>query len=84
MFLISLIFILPMTLLMSCLHIHVSLSPCLGIASFLHLPVIVSWIVMPLVHGLLGFIMTAFYCFIYNLVTKWIGGIEVKFEDTCS
>jgi hypothetical protein len=37
-------------------------------------------IVMPFFYGIIGFIMTAISCLIYNLIAKWTGGIELEFE----
>src|SRR5262249_17498817 len=33
---------------------------------------------MPIIYGLLGFIMGAIGAVLYNLFAKWIGGIEVQ------
>ena len=38
------------------------------------------FIFLPILYGLIGFIMTAVACLIYNLVSNWTGGIEVEFE----
>ena len=35
-------------------------------------------IIFPIIYGILGFIVGAFGALIYNLVAKWIGGIEVE------
>ncbi|NOZ47353.1 MAG: hypothetical protein GXO79_11315 [Chlorobi bacterium] len=35
---------------------------------------------VPFIYGIIGFIMTAVSCLIYNLVAKWTGGIELEFE----
>jgi hypothetical protein len=40
----------------------------------------VFFIVLPILYGVMGFIMTAIGCLIYNAVVKWTGGIEVEFE----
>jgi hypothetical protein len=37
-------------------------------------------IIFPILYGVMGFIMTAISCAIYNLVAKWTGGIEVEIE----
>ncbi len=37
-------------------------------------------IVLPFIYGILGFIMTAISCLIYNMISKWTGGIELEFE----
>jgi hypothetical protein len=36
---------------------------------------------VPLLYGLLGFIMTAIGCALYNLVASWVGGIEVQLDE---
>jgi hypothetical protein len=38
------------------------------------------FIVMPFLYGIIGFIMTAISCLIYNLIAKWTGGIELEFD----
>ena len=38
-------------------------------------------IILPFLYAIMGFIMTAIGCWIYNLVAKWTGGIELEFED---
>ncbi|HMG16861.1 MAG TPA: hypothetical protein VK590_15500 [Saprospiraceae bacterium] len=35
---------------------------------------------IPFIYGILGFILTAIACLIYNLIAKWTGGIEVEIE----
>jgi hypothetical protein len=37
-------------------------------------------LLLPLLYGVLGFIFTAFFCWIYNLVATVTGGIEVELE----
>jgi hypothetical protein len=37
-------------------------------------------VVMPVVYAIMGFIMGALGAFIYNLISKWIGGIAVELE----
>lgn len=34
----------------------------------------------PVMYGVMGFVMGALGAFIYNLISKWIGGIEVELE----
>lgn len=36
----------------------------------------------PFKYGLFGFIFTAIGCLLYNLISKWTGGIELEFETT--
>jgi hypothetical protein len=38
-------------------------------------------LLLPVLCGVLGFIYTAIFCWIYNLVAQWIGGIEVELSD---
>jgi hypothetical protein len=47
-----------------------------GIAGIL----VVGVLVAVFVYGLLGWVITAVACVIYNLVARWIGGIEVEVE----
>jgi hypothetical protein len=35
---------------------------------------------MPVIYGVMGFILGIITAFIYNLVARWIGGIEVEVE----
>lgn len=37
-------------------------------------------LLVPVVYGILGFIMTAIMAALYNLVAGWMGGIEMEFE----
>ena len=37
-----------------------------------------SIIIFPILYGIMGFIGGAISAFFYNLVAKWIGGIEVE------
>lgn len=36
---------------------------------------------MPILYGIIGFVMTALSCFVYNLIAQWVGGIEFELED---
>jgi hypothetical protein len=38
------------------------------------------FIFFPFMYGIVGFIMTALGCLIYNLIAKWTGGIEFEIE----
>jgi hypothetical protein len=38
-------------------------------------------ILLPLGYGALGFISGALSAWLYNVIVKWIGGIEVEFEQ---
>ncbi len=44
--------------------------PFIGIAFFL----------APILYGIIAFISTALFTFLFNLVAKWLGGIEVDVE----
>jgi len=37
-------------------------------------------IVLPVFYGLLGFIMGALMAFLYNLMARWMGGIQIQVE----
>lgn len=39
-------------------------------------------IALPIVYGLMGFIFSAIGAWLYNLVSGWVGGIEVEIEQT--
>jgi energy-converting hydrogenase Eha subunit E len=36
----------------------------------------------PFLYAIIGFIMTAIGCFVYNLTVRWTGGIELEFETS--
>ena len=38
-------------------------------------------IFLPILYGVLGFIFGAFAGWIFNLATKWAGGLEIEFEE---
>jgi len=38
------------------------------------------FIFMPIMYAIMGFLMTALWCWIYNVVAKMIGGIEIEVE----
>lgn len=38
--------------------------------------------VLPFFYGIVGFVMTAISCMIYNLIAGWTGGIELEFEPS--
>jgi hypothetical protein len=40
----------------------------------------IIFFLLPILYGVMGFIMTAISCFIYNLIAKWTGGIEIELE----
>lgn len=37
-------------------------------------------IMIPIFYGMLGFVITAVGCLIYNLIARWTGGIELEVE----
>jgi len=39
-------------------------------------------ILMPLIYGVMGFVLGAIGSFIYNAVASWLGGIEVDLEPS--
>jgi hypothetical protein len=41
----------------------------------------IIYILMPIVMGILGFIFFVIFAAIYNLLAKWLGGIEVEVKD---
>jgi hypothetical protein len=47
-------------------------GPTLGIGGF---------IIMPIIYGLLGFILGALCAVLYNLLASWVGGIEIEIVD---
>jgi len=38
-------------------------------------------IILPIMYGIMGFVGGAIGAVIYNLIARWIGGIEVEFEQ---
>lgn len=41
----------------------------------------IIYIVMPIIMGIFGFIFFVIFAAIYNLLAKWLGGIEVEVKD---
>jgi hypothetical protein len=41
-------------------------------------------VLIPLLYGFIGFVMTAICCAVYNLIVQWTGGIELEVETTDS
>lgn len=37
-------------------------------------------VLVPLLYAVISFIVTALSCLIYNMVSGWVGGIELEFE----
>jgi len=73
-FLIALVFMIPFGL----------ISSILGGANFPGTPFGggLFFILMPFIYGIMGFIMTAIGCLVYNLIATWTGGIELEVEIT--
>ncbi len=42
---------------------------------------IASIILLPVIYGIIGFIAGIIGAAIYNLVAKWVGGIEIELKD---
>src|ERR1051325_2540763 len=42
----------------------------------------VFFVIIPFIYGLIGFIFTAIGCAVYNLISKYTGGIELEVETT--
>jgi ABC-type Co2+ transport system permease subunit len=63
--------------------ISVLVCPFLIIAAVLapghSFPIFVA-ILLPVIYVVLGFIVGAFTAFIYNVVSEWIGGMEMEFD----
>lgn len=38
-------------------------------------------VLLPVFYGIIGFVSTAISCAVYNLISKWTGGIELEFEE---
>lgn len=36
---------------------------------------------MPILMGILSFLMMLFFCWLYNVVANWVGGIEFTVEE---
>ncbi len=41
----------------------------------------IIYLFMPVIMGVVGFIFFVIFAAIYNLLAKWLGGIEVEFKD---
>ena len=79
-FLISLLMLIPFFLYMSLLRSIFGQS--FGQVGLLPFPPSSFYflIIIPFIYGIFSFIMSAIGCYIYNLISKWIGGIEIEIE----
>lgn len=41
---------------------------------------IVFALILPLIYGVMGFVLGAIGAFLYNLIAKWMGGFELELE----
>ena len=71
------IFLIPITLLVGVAGVSMNGGPQVGAGV---VGILIFSVVIALVYGALGWIVTAIGCAIYNLVAGWIGGIEVEVE----
>ena len=40
-----------------------------------------SIVILPVIYAIFGFVSGAIGAFLYNLIAKWVGGIELEFEE---
>ena len=41
---------------------------------------VIAIIVVPIIYGIMGFVLGALSAWLYNLLSKWIGGIEIELK----
>ena len=41
---------------------------------------IAALIVLPIIYGIIGFIMCVIMAAVYNLIAKWVGGLQIEVE----
>ncbi len=74
-FFISLIFILPFALFMGSMGAAMGdenpMIPFMGIGA----------IFIPIIYGVMGFIVTAIATWAYNVIAGWVGGVRIRLED---
>ncbi len=42
---------------------------------------VITFFILPILYGIVGFVFGAIGAFVYNLIAQWIGGIEVVIES---
>jgi hypothetical protein len=72
-FLIATVIILPIALIVSAIGLTDELIPGFAIGG-------VALILIPVFYGIAGFISSAIFCVIYNLISGMVGGIEMELE----
>ncbi len=50
-------------------------------ATFHHEPAAWAWFLVPFFYLILGYLITLFAFWLYNIIAKWVGGIEFNLED---
>ena len=71
------VFLIPFTLLVGIAGVSMNGGPEVGAGV---VGILLFSVVIALVYGVVGWVVTAIGCAIYNLVAGWIGGIEVEVE----
>ena len=56
-------------------HAAAVLPAALGVGMF-----VVGIVCVPIIYGMIGFVIGALGALIYNLIAKWLGGIEIELE----
>lgn len=41
----------------------------------------IVYIFMPIIMGIMSFLMLLLCCWLYNVIAKWVGGVEFTVED---
>ena len=42
---------------------------------------VVMGLLAPVIYGVMGFVVGALGAFVYNLIARWVGGLEFEFEE---
>ena len=71
------IFLIPITLLVGVAGVSMNGGPQVGAGV---VGILIFSVVIALLYGAIGWIVTAIGCAIYNVVAGWVGGIEVEVE----